>query len=603
MTVSANKIFSTTQVPLVVWGGGTGGVASAVQAARQGIRTLLLTPGAWLGGMVSAAGVSAPDGHELSCWQTGLWGAFLQDIAKVEQDGLDQNWVSCFGFNPARAEVVLRSWVVDLPNLEWWSDVQLKSLLREGDRLVLLELELEGRQHQLRFDLFIDGSDLGDSFSLADISHRWGWESQELWNEPSAPSAKQLNCDPFFASQPVQSPTWVVMGQLDQHAQSPSSPGCLPRPFEAATQAFGFERTVTYGRLPGGLVMLNWPLHGNDWHRDLERIRSSDVKIKNQLAVEMQLYSLSFLQALQTVSEGWLNPGKVFPGINQSLALMPYWREGRRLKGQYTLVEGDLLPLASGAARGPIPLDKQGRCTSIAVGTYANDHHYPGKDWPLASKSCRWGGRWTGTPFCIPYGALLSSEVENILIADKAFSVSHIANGATRLQPMIFNLGQAAGMAAAIALKKRLQPAEVDISEIQHELLHDIYAPAAIVPIWDWPAWHPHWRNAQKFVLAQPDCLSNHSVIEGFNLKANVGEMPLPDQTPLNKHVKKFSGSLRVHSDQTFSLDTKFKSWRLITLEPAVKRWLESCEDQQNVHLLAVANPWGPWLRLIRVLD
>ena len=98
----------------------------------------------------------------------------------------------------------------------------------------------------------------------------------------------------------------------------------------------------------------------------------------------MQLYSLSFLQALQTVSEGWLKPGKVFPGINQSLALMPYWREGRRLKGHYPLVERDLLPLASGTARGPIPLDKQGRCTSIAVGTYANDHHYPGKDWPLA---------------------------------------------------------------------------------------------------------------------------------------------------------------------------------------------------------------------------
>ena len=92
-------------------------------------------------------------------------------------------------------------------------------------------------------------------------------------------------------------------------------------------------------------------------------------------------------------------------------------------------------------------------------------------------------------------------------------------------------------------------------------------------------------------------------MIEGFNLKANVGEMPLPDQTPLNKHVKKFSGSLRIHSDQTFSLDTKFKSWRLITLEPALKRWLESCKDQQNVHLLAVANPWGPWLRLIRILD
>ena len=37
------------------------GIAAALQAARAGARTLLLTPGSWLGGMVSAAGVCAPD--------------------------------------------------------------------------------------------------------------------------------------------------------------------------------------------------------------------------------------------------------------------------------------------------------------------------------------------------------------------------------------------------------------------------------------------------------------------------------------------------------------------------------------------------------------
>lgn len=36
-------------VPLVVWGGGTGAVAAALQAARGGAHTLLLTPGPWLG--------------------------------------------------------------------------------------------------------------------------------------------------------------------------------------------------------------------------------------------------------------------------------------------------------------------------------------------------------------------------------------------------------------------------------------------------------------------------------------------------------------------------------------------------------------------------
>ena len=88
-------------VPVVVWGGGTGGVAAALQAARSGAQTLLLTPGGWLGGMVSAAGVCCPDGNELSPWQTGLWGALLRALARETPEGLDQNWVSCFGYRPA----------------------------------------------------------------------------------------------------------------------------------------------------------------------------------------------------------------------------------------------------------------------------------------------------------------------------------------------------------------------------------------------------------------------------------------------------------------------------------------------------------------------
>jgi anaerobic glycerol-3-phosphate dehydrogenase len=65
---------------VLVWGGGTGGIAAALQAARGGAATLLLTPGGWLGGMVSSAGVCCPDGNELSPWQTGLWGALLREL-------------------------------------------------------------------------------------------------------------------------------------------------------------------------------------------------------------------------------------------------------------------------------------------------------------------------------------------------------------------------------------------------------------------------------------------------------------------------------------------------------------------------------------------
>ena len=126
---------ATDAVDVLVWGGGSGGVAAAIQAARGGARTLLATPGTWLGGMVSAAGVCCPDGNELTPWQTGLWGAFLRELARREPDGLDHNWVSCFGYRPATAEAILQDWARALPNLQWWPDCRLLEVERHAEEL------------------------------------------------------------------------------------------------------------------------------------------------------------------------------------------------------------------------------------------------------------------------------------------------------------------------------------------------------------------------------------------------------------------------------------------------------------------------------------
>ena len=599
---SAERSVSSQRMPLVIWGGGTGGVAAAIQAARMGVETLLLTPGPWLGGMLSAAGVAAPDGHELSCWQTGLWGAFLRGMAADEPEGLDHNWVSCFGFHPCRAEQLLQRWVGELPLLSWRAEVSLKGIERQGDRLTAIQIEQWGKTEHLQFELLIDGSDLGDTLPFAEAQFRWGWEPRERWHEPSAPPQHRLEGETFFKAQPIQSPTWVVIGQIDAARQLPDQSPPLPAPFTASTAAYGLERTITYGRLPGGLVMLNWPLAGNDWHQGLERQLTTDGSIRAQLAAEMQAHSLDFLNALENASDGWLKAAGIFPGPNPSLALMPYWREGRRLIGLDTVVETDLLPMASGSARGPLPFDDNGRCTSVAVGTYANDHHYPGDDWPLAAKSCRWGGRWTGTPFCIPFSALVSAEISNLLIADKAFSVSHMANGATRLQPLILNIGQAAGMAAALCLQQQQIPSELDSSDLQQALLDDPIAPAAVVPIWDWPAWHPGWRAAQQAVLDHPECLSSAAELELPDLNTRVGAPPLPDQTPLEPRAREFRGLLKIEADESYQLSSGSECWTLITLEPAVRRWLLQCRNGEEVSLLAVCNPWGPWLRVLQVI-
>ena len=215
---------------VIVWGGGTGGVAAAVQAARSGAQTLLLTPGPWLGGMLSAAGVSAPDGHELSCWQTGLWGQFIRTLATTVPEGLDQNWVSCFGFRPEQAERLLQSWVKAEPLLQWRSGCRLETVVRRGDRIQALELDCNGERQRVDSRIWIDGSDLGDLIALAEAPFRWGWEPNDTWNEPSAPSADSLAEDPFFSRQPVQSPTWVVMGQLREWFLTPANGRHRPHP-------------------------------------------------------------------------------------------------------------------------------------------------------------------------------------------------------------------------------------------------------------------------------------------------------------------------------------------------------------------------------------
>ena len=578
---------------VVVWGGGTGGVAAAVQAARRGVRTLLLTPGPWVGGMLSSAGVCAPDGHELSCWQTGLWGQFIRTLASESETGLDQNWVSCFGFRPEQAERLFQRWVKQAASLQWWSGCDLRNVHCRQARIQSIDVEVGGELRTIQANQWLDGSDLGDLIAAAQAPFRWGWEAREYWNEPSAPPQSRLSQDSFFKAQPIQSPTWVVMGQFSGEPARPFNQKPDP-PFQHCTDRFGVEQTLTYGRLPGGLVMLNWPLQGNDWHHGLERCISPDRSARAALNAEMRQHSCSFLETLQRCSQGWLSAGDAFPSATPHLALMPYWREGRRLRGQAVVTETDLLPIRKGARRGPLHAD------SIAVGTYANDHHYPGDDWPLAAKSCRWGGRWTGTPFCIPYAALLSDSISNLLAADKCFSVTHMANGATRLQPLILNIGQAAGVTAALAAEQGVDPWDLDTATVQQALLHDPAAPAAVMPIWDWPAWHPHWREAQLGALNNLDALNGSGELEPFACRELA--RPAPDEAPLESGAVELVGQLRRSQDQAYTLRTDRAELSLITLEPAVERCLQEHPSSRSLRLLAVNNPWGGWWRVLRVL-
>lgn len=70
----------------------------------------------------------------------------------------------------------------------------------------------------------------------------------------------------------------------------------------------------------------------------------------------------------------------------------------------------------------------------------------------------------------IPYRILLPKEVNNVVMAGRCVSASHVAQGSLRVMGTAMGMGHAAGTAAALAAKQGVRPRDLDVSELQHLL-------------------------------------------------------------------------------------------------------------------------------------
>ncbi|MGB3671724.1 MAG: FAD-dependent oxidoreductase [Phormidesmis sp.] len=662
------KSIESIATDILVIGGGAGGTAAAMQAARRGllsdISVTLVSDLPWLGGMLTSAGVSAPDGNELAAFQTGIWGAFLRALRQRHPEGLGNGWVSFFTYNPAVGAQIFADWVAQLPNLQWISGQRLKEVLRDGDRITGVRFETLTVQAKV----ILDGTELGDVLALGQVPHRWGWETQDSWQEPSAPVSLSDPADALYAitqRYPVQSPTWVVIMQdygaiatnaptdvpIDaptvERPPSASSNDELHRLFEGAWENYGDTETsasqtfLNYGRLPGHRFMINWPHKGNDYGVGLDPLIESDAA-SAQYEQEAQWHSQAFARFIQQqLGSRYGLATDIFPKTDRSpgggFALMPYYRESRRLIGLTTISERDILP-AKSAPVAPLPLTQTGETDAIALGNYPNDHHYPGFEMPLAPKAIRWGGRWTGTPFTIPYRSLVPASTDGLLVCEKNISVSHIANGATRLQPVVLGIGQAAGMAAALCVEKGCEPRELEVRSLQLALITEPTAPAAVIPIANLPPQHPDWVAIQQhylrypnqylgnystscdrlFPISQKHTSQKHTSQKQSNLKqtsqkqtskkqneapteAAIKALVIPPASEpshqlisvTGKFVKSEEGHYQLHQKTAKNLPDCLT---LVTVEPAVAQSFKTLQNERSIQISGQWNAAGKWL-------
>jgi hypothetical protein len=287
------KFMQQLQTEVLVVGGGTGGTAAAIQAARRGAQTILVSEFSWLGGMLTAAGVSAPDGNELAALQTGLWGAFLRELDRRQAGGLDHAWVSFFTYEPRVGAEIFADWVRSLPNLHWIQGQVPLAAYKQGDRIT----QVRFADYAIDAQIILDATELGDLLALADVPHRWGWEWQADFGEPSAPIAPNELTQKY----PVQSPTWVVVLK-DFEADAPEisqPPLDRPEQFAGAWQGYEPEAFLNYGRLPGNRFMINWPQQGNDYGARLDRLLES-ATTRRELLQEACWHSQSFARHIQS---------------------------------------------------------------------------------------------------------------------------------------------------------------------------------------------------------------------------------------------------------------------------------------------------------------
>lgn len=585
--VTTTKPISRLTTEILVVGGGTGGTAAAIQAARRGAKTILVSEGPWLGGMLTSAGVAAPDGNELAAWQTGLWGQFLQELKNQQPAGLDHSWVSLFTFNPQIGAKILADWVKALPNLTWIAHQSPMEVIKHSgslrDRLVGVRFP----DYEIRARVILDGTELGDLLALGDIPHRWGWDWQDEFNEPSCPSGTNTMTEQY----PVQSPTWVFLLRKTAARKGETIPEPavnVAEDFRTTWQNHGKENFLTYGQLPGNYYMINWPIAGNDYGKDLNRLLGSGGD-KQAYLKEAYEYSYAYAHYLQNHHSENLELAKgIFPqagNFSTAFALHPYYRESRRLKGQKVITEKDILPQGQVA---PLSVHNQ-QVTSIAVGNYANDHHYPGYKFPLAPKSLIWGGRWTGTPFTISFESLLSTETRGYLPCEKNISVSHMANGSTRLQPLVMNTGQAAGIIAALSIEQKCDPQDLNVRDVQEALLGDRQAPAAVIPLFNLIPNHPEWLYWQRYYLDHPEQYpdSGHCPVD-----VNKASLPLEQ----SKFI--YQGEFRRGENEIYQLIVKElgKTVQIITERPDMAEQLTTFTHGQMVTLGGRYNPAGNWL-------
>jgi ribulose 1,5-bisphosphate synthetase/thiazole synthase len=417
---------------VLVVGGGVAGLAASIAAARSGARTLLLERYGFLGGMATAGMVGAFCGFFTpgSQKKTIIGGIASNLLERLKYRG---------GLSEKRTSKVNTKIAVYHYNPEVFKFVAEEAAVQGGVELLF---------HTLVVDVIweIKGSQLSGVI-VENKSGRFAFLSRIIIDATGDGDVAARAGAPYEIGDgkgTVQSMTTMFrMAHVDVEKIRDLDLQALRNKLQEAREKklFDFSRTdpVVFHAPPFGIVSANITGIPNLSGIDAQDLTRAEIEGRRQI-----FQYLNFFRAY----EAGFKDAEVC-----CIAPQVGVRETRRILGEYILAENDVL-------KGKKFDD------AIAMGAWPVEFHDPATgriQWKFLEKEDDY--------YTIPLRCLIPRNLDNLLVAGRCISASHIAQASSRVIGQALATGEAAGILASQSANLKQNPREIDSKEIRRELI------------------------------------------------------------------------------------------------------------------------------------
>ena len=470
---------------IVVVGGSFGGCAAALSAARAGKTVCLIEATGWLGGQYTAQGVNRPD---INRWVETVGStatyrefehncrAYYRNNFRLSARGEAQPSFNPsgpypgFAVDPKIGHRVLDQMLSNEHNVHLRMQTTIVDAELSDDSVVaVVAKSLDGSSTRYLAKYFLDATDLGELLPLAKVEFRLGAEAKADFNEDAAPAEARpgwiqpitvpiaLEHRPAGETHTIPKPARYDEFAKTQHFTIID--GYISKVFTPGKDLWSYRQYIAAANFedpayPYDLTMLN--MGSNDYQGGT--LPTGDPAKDREIVEAARQVTLSYLYWLQTECSRDDGSGRGYPEIKPRVdafdtpdgtAAAPYIREARRIKAIKTAVQQDIDAASNDGPRAALFRD------SCGIGFYGGmDIHGLGAvDMPQQFINIR--------PFQISAASLVPERVTNVLASCKNLGVTHITNGAYRLHPVEWNVGESAGMLAAFCVTNEVTPRKV----------------------------------------------------------------------------------------------------------------------------------------------